>query len=137
MPWSRPSTQRIGAGLLLIVVAAIAVGVALSFAMNSAADDLRQQVRSASGQPLEHPRRPPATWLSGAMSADLAASDSTAMFARAEALDHRADRIREMAGAASLLGLVILLLTARPEPAAGAPRADSSPVASTRSNGTA
>jgi hypothetical protein len=137
MPRSRPSTHTIGAGLVLIVVAAIAVGVALSFAMNTAADDLRQQVKLASGQSLEHPRNPPATWLSAALTADLAASDFTALFARAEVLDHRADRIREMAGAASLLGLISLLLTARPEAAAEAPREASSPVASTRSNGTA
>ena len=136
MTWHRPTLQQIGTCLSLVVVLAIGLAVALSFAMNSAADDLRQQVRAASGQPLEHQRTAPAIWLSAQMAADLAPSDFTAMFARAETLDHRADRIREMAGAASLVGLVLMLLTARPDARSEAVREANSPVASTRSNGT-
>ena len=136
MLWRRPTLRQIGTWLLLVLVLVIALGVALSFAMNSAADDLRQQVRAASGQPLEHARRPPAIWLSELAVADLASSDANSMFARAEELDHRADRIREMAAATSLVGLVLMLLTAAPDAASEGARETSSPVASTRSNGT-
>ena len=128
--------HQIATGLLIVVVLAVALAVALSFAMNSAADDLRQQVKVASGLPLEHPRTPPSMWLSGPTIADLEPTDFQGMFTRAETLDHRADRIREIAGAGSLVGLVIILLSARSDARADAPREASSPVASTSSNGT-
>ena len=128
--------HHIATGLLIVVVLAVALAVAVSFAMNSAADDLRQQVKVASGLPLEHPRTPPSMWLSGPMIADLEPSDFSGMFTRAETLDHRADRIREIAGAGSLVGLVVILLSARSDARADALREASSPVASTSSNGT-
>jgi hypothetical protein len=136
MAWQSRHLRQIATWLLIVVVLAVGLAVAVSFAMNSAADDLRQQVRLASGQPLDHPRTPPGTWLSGPMVADLGPSDFLGVFARAEALDHRADRIRETAGAGSLVGLVVILLSARSDARADAPREASSPVASTRSNGT-
>jgi hypothetical protein len=137
MPWPRPTLKQIGTWLLFIVVLAVALAVALSVAMNSTADDLRQQVRVASGVPLEHPPTPPATWLSDRIVADLAPEDFAARFARADGLDHRADRIRELAGAMSLVGLVLMLVTATPDARSDAARDVSSPVASTKSNGTA
>ena len=65
----------------------------------------------------------------------MARSDLTGLRARADELDHRADRIREAAGVAALLGLVLMLLTTRPEAGSSDAREASSPLASTRSNG--
>jgi hypothetical protein len=136
MPWRSRHVHHVATWVLVSVVLAVGLAVVASFAMNSAADDLRQQFRVASGEPPEHPRTPPGTWLSGPLVADLEPSDLLGVFARAEALDHRADRIREIAGAGSLVGLVVMLLSARSDARADAPREASSPVASTRSNGT-
>ena len=131
-----PATLHdIGTWLFIVVVLVIAGAVTVSFAMNTAADDLRQEVNSASGAPLDHPRGPPGTWLSAPLSADVARSDLTGLRARADELDHRADRIREAAGVAALLGLVLMLLTARPEAGSSDAREATSPLASTRSNG--
>ena len=129
-------TGAIGTWLFAVVVLGVAAVVVLSFAMNMAADDLRLQVTATSGQPLDHPRTWPGEWVSNPMSADLGPSDSAGRLARADELDHRADRIREAAGVAALLGLVLMLLTERPDGAGSREARDaSSPLASTRSNG--
>src|SRR5215831_17597932 len=99
--------------------------------MNAAADDLRAQAQIASSLPPEQPRTLWGTWLADRIAAGLGPFDHTAMLVHADELDHRADRIRELAGAASLGGLVLMLVTARPEARVGAARAESSPVAST------
>jgi len=90
-----------------------------------------QEVNSASVAPLTT-ARPPGTWLSAPLSADVARSDLTGLRA-ADELDHRADRIREAAGV-RVLGLVLMLLTARPE-LARATRVRPAAAANTRSNG--
>ena len=129
--------HSIGTWLSLVIVAAVAAAVVFSFAMNEAADDARQLVRIASSQPLEHPRTAVGQWLSARMAADVSSSDADAMATRAGDLDHRADRTRELAAAAALGGLVLMLATARPEERAAPARQEAArPVASTTSNGT-
>ena len=131
-----PATLHdIGTWLFIVVVLVVAGAVTVSFAMNTAADDLRQEVNVASGAALDHPRSAPGIWLSAPLSADVPRSDLTGLRARADELDHRADRIREAAGVAALLGLVVMLLTARPEAGSSEAPEASSPLANTRSNG--
>lgn len=136
MPRFRPNLEGTGTLLLLVVVVGVALAVGLSFAMNAASDDLRQEVRLASSLPVEHPRSVWAGWISAGMTRDLAPADYTARFLRAEDLDHRADRIRELAGAGSLAGVLLMLVTATPEARLDRKRAEASPLANTRSNGT-
>src|SRR5207302_985546 len=58
-----PATLHdIGTWLFVGVVLAVAGVVSVSFAMNTAADDLRQEVNVASGAPLDHPRSAPGIW---------------------------------------------------------------------------
>jgi hypothetical protein len=128
--------ERIGTWVFLVVVVAVGLAVALSFAMNAAADDLRAQVSIASGAAPALPRTAWGTWLSASMAGDLPPGDSKAQFARADDLDHRADRIRELAAAGALAGLLLMLVTARVETRESQPRSATSAVASTRSNGT-
>jgi Arc/MetJ family transcription regulator len=135
MPRGRASLHDVGTWLVLLVVVGVAGVVVLSYAMNAAADDLRQEVSMVSGAPLDHERTAVGTLLSDRLSADIARSDLAGLRARADELDHRADRIREAAGVAALLGLVVMLVTARPETRSGEARDASSPLANTSSNG--
>ncbi len=131
-----PATLHdIGTWLFAFMVLVVAGAVTASFAMNTAADDLRLQVDFASGAPLDHPRSPPGPWLSAPLSAEVPRSDLTGLRARADQLDHRAERVREAAGVAALLGLVLMLLTGPPETGTREAPEASSPLANTRSNG--
>jgi hypothetical protein len=132
---SRTTWARFAASWVVGLVAlAIAAVVVFSLAMDEAADDLRLQVRDASGLPLETPRTFHGSWLSAHIAADIQPTNYAAMFSRADELDHRADRIREIAGAASLAGLVLVVATASPD--ATRTRDRTRPLASTKSNGT-
>ena len=128
----RPSVEGVGTWLFGLVVVAVALSVGLSFAMNAAATDVRAQVSVASGTGPEDPRSVWSTWLAVQFTTDLPPDDYALLAARATELDHRADRIRELAAAAALGGLIVMLLTARPDTA----RADKNPLASTSNNGT-
>jgi hypothetical protein len=55
---------------------------------------------------------------------------------RADELSYRADRVREAAGAAALVGLIFAVLTARPSSATDGRREASSAAANTAANGT-
>ena len=125
-----------GTVVFAVFVIGVAISVGLSFAMNTAADDLRQQVLVATGQGAEHARTAWGSAFSASMASDIKAGDSATMLERSQELDHRADRIRELAGAGALMGLLVMLVTARPEARLGSARAEASPAASTRSNGT-
>jgi hypothetical protein len=118
------NVHSVGTWLSLVIVAAVGLAIALSFALNEGADDVRQQVRIALAQPLEHPRTPWGPWLSERMTADV--PDLQTLARRADELDHRADRIRELSAAASLGALVLMLVTANPptrrNPAQAEPR---------------
>lgn len=130
------SLERVGTWLFLIVVLAVGASVALSFAMNIAADDLRQEVRIASALPPEFDRTAWGMWLNQRFTSDVAQGDYQARFDRTSELDHRADRIRELAGAASLAGVVLMALTARPEARLRSSQSATSALPNTRSNGT-
>jgi hypothetical protein len=101
--------------LFALVLIGVVVAVSVSFAMNAAADDLRQQATIAASQTPEHPRTAWGVWLSSRMTPGANSSDPSDLIARAITLDARGDRIRELAAAASLGGLVLMLLTAPPE----------------------
>jgi hypothetical protein len=136
MPTDRASLfYVVGGWLFMAVVVAVACSIALSFAMNDAADDLRLQVRLATNESLDHPRTGHGAWFAVRTIADLQSDDYSALWARADELDHRADRIRELAGVGSLAGLVLLLVTVGPSKEGSLAREDSTPVASTSSNG--
>ena len=128
--------QRVGTWLSLTIVLAILGVIALSYAMNEGADDIRQEVRVMSGLGREHPRRPLGPILAWSMTTDLSATDYDARHLRADLLDHRADRMRELAAAAALGGVVLMLATARPQTRQSSERVAINPLARTRSNGT-
>ena len=132
----RPNLERIGTWVFVVVVVGIGLAVAASLLMNAAADDVRVRIDLASNQSPDGPRTPWGMWLAGRVTTDLAPTDTQALRIRADDLDHRADRIRELAGAVSLAGLILILATARPEARVASSQSASSPVASTRSNGT-
>jgi hypothetical protein len=136
MPSARASLHMLSNWLFAAIVFAVACSTALSFAMNDAADDLRLQVRAASGQPPDHPHTWQGAWFAARATADLRSDDYAAFWIRADDLDHRADRIRELAGVGSLAGLVLLLVTIGPSREPDQAREASTPVARTSSNGT-
>jgi TRAP-type C4-dicarboxylate transport system substrate-binding protein len=116
-------------------VLAVAAAVALSFAMNVAAEELRQEVKVASNEARDTPETAPVVWLAARVSDDLPAGDYAVRLTRADQLDHRADRIRELAGAASVAGLVLTLATSKAETRAAQSRSATSGAAKTTSNG--
>jgi hypothetical protein len=131
--------ESVGSWLFFIVVLGVASAVAFSFAMNAAADDLYLQVTVASSAPLDHPRTAYGMWLSAQFASDMQPGDYAALRLRADQLDHRADRIREMAGVGALGGLLLLVVTMAPSRQVDRARNnddDSSPLASTTSTGT-
>jgi hypothetical protein len=132
----RPSLERAGTWMFAIVVIAIGLSVGASLLMNSAADDLRAQINIAANQAPDSPRTPWGMWLAGHVAADLSLTNVDALRTRADELDHRADRIRELAGAVSLAGLILMVATGTPEARLASSQSETSPVASTRSNGT-
>jgi hypothetical protein len=133
---SRLSLQRAGSWAFGAIVLLIGALVVQSFAMNAAAEDLHGQALIARGFLPETPRTPVSMWLSARIAPDLASNDASGLDQRAQDIDHRADRIRELAGATSVAGLVLGLATARPERRLASDASDASPLASTNSNGT-
>ncbi len=136
MPDRRSLLDTLGTVAFLLIVTGVAAAVTLSFAMNAAADELRQQVRVATSLDREIAATPWGVWLAARMSSDLPPDAFDARFARAEDLDHRADRIRELAGAASVAGLVLILATASPTARRLRSQSRTSPLAKPTSNGT-
>jgi len=132
----RPDLEHAGTWLTVILVLVIGLAVGASLLMNAAADDARARMNIASNQASGTERTPWGIWLGDRTTADLAPTDIQALKARADDLDHRADRIRELAGAASLAGLILIVATARPEARLANSQSATSPLASTRSNGT-
>lgn len=115
--------------VLLVSVALVAVTT-----MNIAADDLRLQSSLANGDRLDRARTVHGEWLATLMAGDPAPVGVQALRARADTLDHHADRVRELSAVAALAGLLVVLATASPgeRPAT---RAETRPQASTNKNG--
>jgi len=132
----RPALTKIGTCLFGLVVLGIAVTLAVSFGTQTAADDLHAQVMLARGAAPETPRNFIGGWLSARVAPDVRAADAAALDQRAQELDHRADRTRELAAAVSVAGLVLALGTAKPESRHANVQSASTALASTRSNGT-
>jgi hypothetical protein len=133
----RVTLERTGTLLFALIALAIGASVAVSFGMNSAADDLHAQAVLARGGQPDTSRNAISAWVSSRIAADLVAPDAVQLDQRAQDVDHRADRIRELAAAVSVAGLVLALGTAKPEKARLASvESASSALANTRSNGT-
>jgi hypothetical protein len=133
----RLSLFGVGTWLFALVALAIAAILLLSFALNIAAEDLHARAWIVRGLQPDSPRTPISETLSAAMAVDLTSeSDAQVLDVRSQDLDHRADRIRELAVAASVAGLVLALATARPEDRTRTTQSASTALANTRSNGT-
>ena len=132
----RVTLHHLGTGVFVLIALVVAAGVCLSFAINAAANDLHAQATLARGASPETLRTAAGAWLSGMLAADVQAADAPIQDARASDLDHRADRIRELAAAASVAGLVVGLATAKPENRMPAAQSANNGLANTRSNGT-
>jgi hypothetical protein len=136
MRWAAFTLESAGTWWFALVAIAIGLAVALSFTINVAAADLRTQSHALQGLDLDFTRTPLSMWLSARMAPDVAAGDAVGLDRRSGDLDHRADRIRELAAAASVAGLVLALGTARPDVRRRTAHSASSALARPRSNGT-
>ena len=98
MAGRRPSLAAASTCVCGVIVAAIALAVVLSFALNAAADDLHAQASLARGVAPDVPRTVIGSWLASRIAPDVLASNPIALDQRSQEVDHRADRIRELAG---------------------------------------
>jgi hypothetical protein len=133
-----PGLERLGAAMLAVLVVAIVLLQATSVLLNWAAEDARLQAAALAHEPLERERTPAGMWLSARLLGDIPPGASTQTRRdRAEALDHVADRLREIAGVSALAGLLVAPLTASSaERTPGRSREATAPAARTASNGT-
>jgi hypothetical protein len=130
--------ERVGTVVLVLLVSAIIVVQGVSVLLNWAADDVRLQLGTLNNHPVGRDRTPAGMWLSARLMSDLPATDLQARHARADYFDQLSDRLREMAGASALAGLLIAPLTASGDRATTRRRSDeSAAAANTASNGTA
>lgn len=129
-----PGLERIGTLLLLVLVVAIVLVQGTGSALDLASDDAFARADMADGLP-PRPRTPVGMWLSPRLTSDVGPG-SSALRERGDALFHLANRLREIAGAAALFGLLLAPLTAGAEVGAARPRETSAPAAKTASNGT-
>jgi hypothetical protein len=132
----RVTLQTAGTWLFALIVVAIAGIIVLSFALDAASDDLHAQAEIIRGVQPTGSRMIIGSWLSAAVAPDVDSSDVAGLSARSDDLHHRADRMRELAAAASVAGLVLALGTAKPEKRMALAQSASSELANTRSNGT-
>ncbi len=103
----RPSTIVLVALTALIMAAyGVAAGIRL------AGDDLMAEVTQARGGHLDTSRTELGKRISAPLSSDLRRDDLEGLTLRGRTLSYRADRIDEVAGVASLVGLLLALLTA-------------------------
>ena len=134
----RPRWRLATAGTYLFAAIVLVIGtlVVQSFAMNAAAGDLHGQSLQARGLPPETPRTALSMWLAARIAPDVASNDAVSLEQRSQDVDHRADRMRELAGAASVAGLVLCLATAKPERRLASAASTATPLTNTSSNGT-
>src|SRR5207244_2665162 len=87
----RPSilVDALGGVAFLVIVIGVAGAVVGAAAMNAAADDLRGQVKAASGQPLDQPRTMYGAWLANQLSPAVVPADLSPSVIYADTLDHR------------------------------------------------
>jgi hypothetical protein len=132
----RPTLFGVGTWLFAVVALAIGGAVLLSFGMNVAAEDLHAQASIARGLVPDSPRTPISRTLSASIVPVIPSTDAQTLDSVSQDLDHRADRIRELAAAASVVGLLLALATARSEDRTRTSQSASTALANTRSNGT-
>ncbi len=109
-----PGLVQLGTWLSAVLVLAVAASLGVTFALNAAADDLRLQAQQGLGQAVDAPRTFPGAQLSTQLTADVPINEYEARLRRADALDHRAERISELMAVGCLAGLLTMLLTLAP-----------------------
>jgi hypothetical protein len=111
----------------IVAVLVLALGVLCSVTvLRTAADGLHAELRTANGDVVV--ARPHAAWLAARLAADVPEHDAWLRELRGRELDHRAERLTETAAAVTLIGVLLALVTARPQSV-------SAPLAKTSSNG--
>jgi hypothetical protein len=133
----RPSIDWSGSIVLAIVTVAVLLVIGVSNALKLAADDLYNTNQEVLGALPPGSRLPIGIWLSSQIGGEFARGDLDGRNARADELSYRGDRVRELAGAGALAGLLVAVLTMRPTPETMRVRGASRPAANTTSNGTA
>jgi hypothetical protein len=136
-PGMRLDVERLGTLLVVLATIIVLASVGLSASLRLAVDDMHAigAIMRAENPPPS--RSPLGEWLSATLASDvLPPANATALNARMLELDHRADRLLELAGVVALVGLLLALLTGRPAREVAQACDASRPLASTSSNGT-
>jgi len=128
--------DRVGTTVVLFVTALTVVMLTAVWVMNAAVLDLQDQATLAKNQTPPVPRTALGAWSSAPFSSDLAPGDARALEARATEIDHKSDRLTEAVAVVALVGMLVALIAARPSGADDLARDATSPLASTKSNGT-
>jgi hypothetical protein len=128
--------ERVGTALVGCITVVTLLVVGTSVALRLAASDLYARVDDGHGVAAAA-RTQPGVWLSSHLSSDVASSDLVALRARADQLDARGDRVREMAGVVAVVGLLVAVLTGQAGATGGRAREPSIAAANTANNGTA
>jgi hypothetical protein len=126
--------ERVGTVLLVVITVSVLAAVGVSAALKLAADDLATEVGQFDGTNTS-PRTQPGIWLSAPLSADLSMSDGAGVRSRVDQLSARSDRLREVAGAGALVGLLVAVLTGQTGAGVARDRDPSIPAANTASTG--
>jgi hypothetical protein len=119
--------------VLLTIVTLASLGV--ETALKMAIEDLRIQASPGRIEDAPPARSLVGRQLSAALASDIAPANAPSLDARALELDHRADRLLEGTAVIALVGMLLALLSGRPAIEFAQPRAESTLLANTSSNG--
>jgi hypothetical protein len=98
--------------LLLLATLVVVLMIGTSTTLKLAANDLYAAADEIRGVPRLEARTSLGRALSARLAPDVAPSDLSGNVARADEFNYRADRVRELAGLAATIGLLIALLSA-------------------------
>lgn len=133
MPLERAGKFALAACTLVTM---LMIGASITFEV--AADDLFKAYDALRQPTAAQVRTAQGRWLSAQLANGIDFGDATAVEARATVLAYQSDRVRELAAAPAVVGLLVALLTDAPASPNSRPRsATSQPVANTTSNGSA
>src|SRR5438477_7985217 len=131
----RRDVERLGTGLVALVTVVTLVSLGAYGSLKMAVTDLYTQAAVLNGDHTRPPRSTLGEKLSAPLASDIAPNDGSGLNARADQLEHRADRLIELTAVVALLGMLVALLIGRPAIEADSARDDATPLASTSSNG--
>lgn len=122
---------------MLVVALTILTFVAFggSGVIKTASSDLHTQVDVPPGDAQQSLRTPAGRALSSMLASDVPADDLRLLSDRASLLDQRSDRLLEGTAVIALVGMLVALATGRSAWRASRRRDETSPLASTSSNG--